>query len=73
MYYTHQELQFDHLFIVPGQLFQFLEGEVLVIWQGGTFFGTIIRHTRVEAVGTSMSFAPILYIVASSEDSLGMW
>ena len=42
MYYTHQELQFDHHLIVLWQLFQFLEW-VLIL--GG---GTIIRHTGIE-------------------------
>ena len=42
MYYTHQELQFDHLFIVLLQLFQFLEVEVLGIWQGGTLISLVL-------------------------------
>ena len=36
MYYIHQELQFDHHFIVLWQLFQFLEGGTLIrFWEFG--------------------------------------
>ena len=66
MYYTHQELQIDHHFIVLWQLFQCLEGGTLIrFWKFGRvvllyFLGTIIRHTRVHYLH-SLHFHEPLY------------